>query len=173
MKPNSLFQYSKIRSSFTRATIIFSILALTGCAATNMLISPYDKITIQTSKDVNPDGSGRPSPIQVKIYQLSSRTTLDNLDFDKLFYRGSDFLSDELLHQSDFILQPNEELKNEIMLVSGVSYIAVIAAYRDIDSSRWKQIYKIKDTGYYTHKLKVTQAGLVDIPRSQKNSRSR
>lgn len=141
---------------------------LAGCAATNMIVAPYDKITLYASNKVNPDGAGRPSPIQIKIYQLSSRTTMDNLDFEKLFYKGSDFLSDELLQQSEFVLQPKEQFEHEIKLVSGVQHIAVLAAYRDIDSTRWKQIYSVSDRGYYSHKLNVTSTGLIDIPKSQK-----
>lgn len=166
MSKSSTIRYN--RAVTFAGAIYLLITLLTGCAATNYIVAPYDKLTVIASKDVNPDGSGRPSPIQVKVYQLTSRTTLDNLDFDKLFYRGEDFLSDELLDKKEFILQPKEEIKQEISLVSGVTHIAVLAAYRDIDATRWKHLYKINDTGYYSHKIVITQQGLVDIPKSNK-----
>lgn len=171
MQPNKRLFFGNVVANIAIAMAL--LIGFTGCAATNYIVSPYDKLTVIANKDVNPDGSGRPSPIQIKVYQLTSRTTLDNLDFDKLFYRGEDFLSDELLEQKEFILQPKEELKHEIALVSGVTHIAVLAAYRDIDSTRWKHLYKINDTGYYSHKLMVTQQGLVDVPKSQKKQQRR
>jgi type VI secretion system protein VasD len=159
--------------------LLFGIVLVSACSTTSKIWTPYDRVAITASKDVNPDGNQRPSPVQVKIYQLSSRTTFDNLDFDQLFYQGETLLSDQLLSQSSFMLQPKESITHEVALKETAAFVAVIAAYRDVDSARWKHIYDVKPYGHYTHKLVLGPNAIIEgeiveaKPRSQNEKRSR
>jgi type VI secretion system protein VasD len=132
---------------------IFFLLSLSACTTTGKLAAkvwkPYANITVNASDDVNPDKSGRPSPIQVKIYELNSRSTLDNLDFDRAFYSAKTLLSDELVSQHEITLQPGESLKHKVELNKTSKFIAVTASFIDIDNARWKHIYPIKSHGHY------------------------
>jgi|GEM_PF-904411 len=135
---------------------------LVGCGSvTSRVWTPYDKISMTASKNVNPDGNLRPSPIQVKVFELSSRTTFDNVDFEGLFYQGETLLSDELLSKATFTIQPKETLKHEILLNKQAKFVAILAAYRNIDSARWKHIYKVKPHGHYRHTITLGDNGII------------
>ncbi len=136
--------------------IIFCSIFIGACTVTAKVWTPYDKISITALNDVNPDGKDQPSPIQLKIYQLSSRSTFDNLDFGRAFYKADTLLSDQLLQQDELIFQPGETIKHEINLEKKVKFIAIIAGFIDIDNSRWKHIYKVKPHGHYNHYITLS-----------------
>jgi len=154
-------QIKPITTCFLSVVMAIALLNITGCSVTSRVWPPYDKISISADKNVNLDVDSRPSPVQVKIYELSSRTTFDNLDFDGLFNHPEAQLSDELLSKIVFFLQPNETLKHKIQMQKEASYIAVLAAYRDIDNVRWKHVYKVKSHGRYRHSITLSEDGII------------
>jgi type VI secretion system protein VasD len=123
---------------------------------------PYDEITIEASANVNPDGNNRPSPIQVKIYELSTRSTLDNLDFDRAFYSADTLLSDELLSEAEYTLQPGEIIEHTVPLQKSAKFIAITAGFIDIDNARWKHIYKVKSHGHYNHYITIGEKEIIE-----------
>ncbi|VAW45386.1 hypothetical protein MNBD_GAMMA03-1707 [hydrothermal vent metagenome] len=142
--------------------MLTTLLNIAGCTSvSNYVWTPYAKISIVADKDVNPDLNNRPSPVQIKIYELSSRTTFDNLNFDALFNHSEAQLSDELLTEATFFLQPGETLNHEITMQEQASYIAVLAAYRDIDNVKWRYLYKVEPQGYYWHNLILNNTGII------------
>lgn len=154
-----------------RVFTVFSLLIiylglLSSCTVTSKVWKPYDKILINTAKDVNQDANGQASPIQIKIYELSSRSTFDNLNFERAFYDAKTFLSDELLSEYDFTLQPKETLEHTINLQKTAKYVAILAGYIDIDNARWKHTYTVKSKSYQSHKITLNtlhiEAGHLD-----------
>ncbi len=142
-----------------------------GCTAPNYVWPPYDKITLYANPNVNPDDNNRPSPIRIKIYELAARTTFDNLDFQGLFINGSTLLSDELISEETFVIQPNETLSHKIGLSKAATHIAIVAAYRKIDEARWKHIYPVKSYGYYKHAIEFTNDA-IEIKKSERSNKS-
>lgn len=150
---------------FFSTVIIIAALNINGCAVTsavtNSVWPPYDKIDISANENVNFDLHNRPSPVQVKVYELSSRTTFDNLDFDGLFNHEEAQLKGELLSKTVFFLQPREHLKFKIDLQNKTAFIAILAAYRDIDNSKWKHVYRVKSHGHYRHTITLGSNGII------------
>jgi len=141
------------------ALLLFS---LASCATTSKIWKPYDRLSIQASDNLNPDGNQKPSPIQLKVYELSSRTTFDNQDFEGLFNNGKTLLSDELLSSKVLIVQPKELLEYQINLQEKTKFIAILAAYRNIDEARWKHIYAVKPHGHYKHDISLSANAIID-----------
>lgn len=133
---------------------------LAGCAVNRYVVTPYDDLTFFASPDLNPDDDGRASPIAVKVYQLTARTTFDNLDFDAAFSNADVVLSDELIVQSDLVLQPGGRQSLEIELDAETRFVAVTAAYRHIDRARWKLVLPVNGDWYYSHEITLTANGL-------------
>ncbi len=137
-----------------KALILIS-LVMSGCTVVKTVWKPYDEIELIATQDVNPDGNDRASPIQLRIYQLTSRTTVDNLEFDELYFNGEALLSDELLSLDEVILQPGESLSRKIALQDTAGFIAVVAAFRNLDTSKWKFVYDVHDYGHYRHPVTI------------------
>lgn len=170
MYPNciNIYLHSTKRSVWVLLRSIYMLgfsimlLSLSSCATTSKVWKPYDRLSIYASDNLNPDGNEKPSPIQLKVYELSSRTTFDNQDFAGLFNNGETLLSDELLSSKILIVQPREFLKHQINLQEKTKFIAILAAYRNIDEARWKHIYAVKPHGHYKHDISLGPNAIID-----------
>lgn len=93
---------------------------------------------IAVSTEVNPDINNRPSPIVIRIYQLKNLGTYTESDFYGLFEDYESVLGSDLLSTEQFHLNPGDMdtvIKN---IAPEAQYIAVIAAYRDLDRAMWR-----------------------------------
>ncbi len=135
--------------------------SITGCTTTAKVWKPYDNVTIESSKEINPDSNDRASPVQVKIYELTSRSTFDNLDFDRAFYNAKTLLSDEMVSSAEYTIQPSETIKHKIKLQKNSKFVAILAGFIDIDNSRWKHIYKVKSHGHYNHHISISGKSII------------
>jgi type VI secretion system protein VasD len=136
------------------------ILSLSGCSLAGKIWTPTDHLFFRADKNVNPDINQRPSPIQVKVYELSSRVTFDNLSFEQAFNQGDTLLGDELLSTIQFTIQPGEQNDFIIELQESVNFIAILAAYRHIDNADWKHAYEISPYSHTHHWITLTQSGI-------------
>jgi type VI secretion system protein VasD len=162
-------------SQILRALLVLSLSGLCGCSMISAIWPPYAKLTIIADKRMNPDINQRPSPVQIKVLELSSRNTFDNLDFESLFYQGKTLLSDELLSEVTLTIQPEETLLHRVNLHQESSFIAVLSAYRNIDGARWKHIYEVKPHGHYKHTITLTHNAIRagDIYNTKKTKRQK
>lgn len=114
------------------------LLALAGCSSTAKRVpSPY-VVELVASEDVNPDARGRPSPIQVTVYELASTNAFENRDFFALQENAQAALGAELAGSEQVVLSPGQtrEVARDGDLRARV--IGVVAAYRDLEQSRWR-----------------------------------
>lgn len=144
---------------------------VTACSMTRYVATPSDKITLKAEAEVNPDLEGRPSPISVKVYELSSRATFDALDFDKAWSNATVVLSDQLLSSAEFVLLPKQTKQHQIALRPNTTHIAIVAAYRDIDHAKWKRVYAVNSSWFYRHAVSLTANAVeVDGSSSEKDT---
>ncbi|MCH8506246.1 MAG: type VI secretion system lipoprotein TssJ [Ectothiorhodospiraceae bacterium] len=123
--------------------LLLVILILTACSMTRQVAPPVERLTLNAAEDVNPDGDGRPSPVMVRVLQLSSRTTLDNLDFDGAFDNAEVLVGDDLLAVKTLMLQAGESRLLRMPLERETSHMAVTAGFRQIEQARWKLVYPV------------------------------
>ncbi len=141
-----------LRSSLLYALLATFILNSTGCSKVSIPFMKDEEVEkkpvftyleFETSKDVNPDSNNRPSPIVVRIHELSSRTVFDNNDFFALYESPGKILGPDMLSQEEFEFNPGKKLEHKISLNKNTKYIGVLAAYRDIGNARWRALIKV------------------------------
>ena len=88
--------------------------------------------------NVNPDASGRPSPIVVRIYELKSVAAFNRADFFSLYEREKEQLGPDLVSRDELPLMPGAKPQAITTLRSDTRYVGVIAAFRDIERARWR-----------------------------------
>lgn len=93
---------------------------------------------IAVSAEVNPDINNRPSPIVVRIFELKNLGNYTESDFYDLFENYESVLGGDLLASEQFHLKPGDTHTLENSLATETKYIAVIAAFRDINRAMWK-----------------------------------
>jgi type VI secretion system protein VasD len=127
----------------------FSLLFLVmGCSTMNKIVPPSTDLIINVSKNVNPDTSERPSPVVMKIFELSSRTIFDTQDFFSLYDTPEKILGPDLLKKDELELQPDSIQQYKMSLNRNTRYVGVVVAYRNIDQARWRAVIEVDPTGY-------------------------
>jgi type VI secretion system protein VasD len=96
--------------------------------------------TVTATPQVNPDARKRPSPVLVRVYELKADTAFVNADFMSLYQGDSTTLAADIVYREEFMLQPGETRKLDRLLDDKSRFVAVVAAYRDIEKARWRAI---------------------------------
>jgi len=128
-----------MRHAFNRQTlVIMSLVCLlfAGCAGER---PPSAQVHISASSDLNPDASGRPSPIVVKLFALRSTDGFNNARFRELYENTADTLGIDLVNQVEFQVLPGQESDlDELTFGMEARYIGLLAAFRDLDNAVWR-----------------------------------
>ncbi len=96
------------------------------------------QINLAVDVNANPDSRGRASPVVARMLELKSLATFQSTDFFSLFDHEKDALGSELVAKEEFLLQPGENQQFTRELQPDTRFVAVLAAYRDIERSRWR-----------------------------------
>ena len=126
-----------LRSTFQ---VLIVVAGLAACASPPP--PPPKPTIIQATIDVrpstNPDPRGRPSPVVLRFYELKSLAPFSSADFFSLFDRDKEVLAAELVAREEYQLTPGENRQFERKLQPETRYIAVIAAFRDLERAQWR-----------------------------------
>ena len=95
-------------------------------------------LTVAAQPDVNPDASGRPSPIVLRVYQLKDDAAFRDADFFAIFDKEQATLAASLVGRQEFELGPGEQHRLDYALSGDTKFIAAVAAFRDIRNAEWR-----------------------------------
>lgn len=98
---------------------------------------PRVVIRIKSAEDINPDISGRPSPMVVRIYSLRSDGIFNNADFFALYEKDSVILGDTMTSREELEISPGDSMELEKEYDLKTTHVGVLAAYRDLDNAIW------------------------------------
>jgi type VI secretion system protein VasD len=104
-------------------------------------------MTIAVSADVNPDASGRPSPVVVRVYQLRTDAAFRSADFFALFEDDQKALGSELISRDEFTMAPSERKTMDVTVSGETRFVGAIAAFRDIRNAQWRVLVPATDKG--------------------------
>jgi type VI secretion system protein VasD len=109
---------------------------------------PVLTLTIAGAADQNPDPAGRPSPVAVRVYQLSGTAKFSQSDVFALKDNELKTLgSEEAAGSQEYLIAPGDTKTVTINLKPMVSAIGVAVMYRDIDRSSWRASESAKPNG--------------------------
>ena len=118
---------------------IVMLAALTACASGPPKPTKA-RMTVIAQADVNPDATGRPSPIVVRVYQLQQDAKFANADFFALFDDEQQALGADLLARDEITLAPGERKEVPVEVKGEAKFLGAIAAFRDIRNSQWRAL---------------------------------
>ncbi len=124
-------------------TLIIALLmtaVISGCFSKDPPPAPATIINAEVlaSDVINPDGEGRPSPIVVRLYELKNLGTFNTIEFFPLYNEEAATLGDDLVYREEFSLIPGGKKLYTRTPAADTQYLAVIAAFRNIDQATWK-----------------------------------
>jgi type VI secretion system protein VasD len=128
--------------SLTSACLLMAVLVAPACKTVPIKPSNVSKskVALTASADVNPDVSGKPSPVVVRVYQLKGDAAFAGADFFALFDDEMKVLGQELIGRDEYVLTPAERRTVELVVPKTAKFVGVIAAFRDIRNSQWRVV---------------------------------
>lgn len=135
-----------------------AVLIMTGCGKgvpPPIVIAPPPKpapaaLTIAASADANPDATGRPSPVVVRVYQLKGDAAFSGAEFFPLFDDDQKVLGAELISRDEYVLAPSEQRIVEVAVSDDARFVGAIAAFRDIRNAEWRVLVPAARNGMMT-----------------------
>jgi type VI secretion system protein VasD len=100
-------------------------------------------LTLKAAADVNPSAVGLPSPVVVRVYQLSGVTAFAETDFFQLQQDAAGALGDELVGSEDFVMAPGAVQIYQRELGDEVRFVGITAAFRDINAGMWRSFQPV------------------------------
>lgn len=119
------------------------------------------KTSVTAVENLNPDYQGRPSPVNIIVFQLVSADAFEQADFFSLFDPEAAVLGGDMLVRTQILLQPGEEREWVAEFQKETRFVGVIAAYRDIENAQWRSSMELPKKGligrfFKKNKLRIT-----------------
>ncbi|APC90026.1 type VI secretion system lipoprotein TssJ [Vibrio parahaemolyticus] len=144
-----------------KSFLLFIFLVLMGCSAANLVVDPYADLEITANHNINPDSNGRPSPVVVHVFELTSKTLFESQDFFSIYEEHEKVLGPDLVNKYEISLTPGQKEIYQASMSPKTEYLGIVAAFRDIENSNWRQVIKVDKTGYNTYQISLEDLSLV------------
>jgi len=95
-------------------------------------------VEVVVASDVNPDRSGRPSPVALSVLQLKTADAFLNADFFAAADPASPVLAADVVGREEITVQPGETRTWPVKVNAAATRIGVVAAFRDIEKAAWR-----------------------------------
>jgi type VI secretion system protein VasD len=129
------------------------------------------ELRVEAAADVNPNAHGSGAPVVLRIYELKGLSSFNGADFFALYDKDQASLGGDLARKRELLLRPGEKQTLILEPEEGTAYFAALAAFRNLNSSRWRVSAPIlpHQTNIYELKLGGTQMSVaaVAVPTSQ------
>lgn len=119
--------------------LLFVVIPLSGCSYFMSDLTKVD-LRIVATGDVNPDDNGRPSPVVVRVVELSSPSVFESSEFFALYQDEAQTLGSDLIATEEFEFKPGDVQDLKFALKPESSYVGIIAAYRQLDRVNWRMV---------------------------------
>lgn len=126
-----------------RYIFLLVLFLLAGCTSNGSHEPRPLPTTIVSNSNINPNYEGRPSPLVVVVYQLSSTAAFDSLDFLELYRQAKTSLDADLISKDEFEIAPNQTKNFMLFIDAKTQYLGIIGAFSQVDSSIWRQKIKL------------------------------
>lgn len=116
---------------------------------------PKATLIVAARPDVNPDASGRPSPVVVRVYQLKSDSAFAGAGFSSLFDDERKVLGPDLIARDEYELVPGERKTLELGPPPEMRFLAAAAAFHDVRNSTWHTLLPVPKSGLGNTRVEV------------------
>ena len=112
-------------------------------------------VNLRASQNINPDDSGRASPLRLRFYELKSLSVFNSADFFSLYDHDKEVLATDLVMREEIQVEPGIQKNFTRKPGQGTTFIAVLAPYRDIDHATWRASMEIRSNETTDVELKL------------------
>lgn len=137
--------WMRIRKTTWSAAALAAALALAACSSAPKPPPPTTiRLTVIGAKALNPDPSGRPSPVMLRLYQLGPSDAFANADFFQVMDQDKATLGPTLLDRQELAAQPDNRQTVTIQPKPDVKTLAIAAAFRAYEEAGWRALQPVE-----------------------------
>ena len=137
--------WMRIRKTTWSAAALAAALALAACSSAPKPPPPTTiRLTVVGAKALNPDPSGRPSPVMLRLYQLGPSDAFANADFFQVMDQDKATLGPTLLDRQALAVQPDGRQTVTIQPKPDVKTLAIAAAFRAYEEAGWRALQPVE-----------------------------
>jgi type VI secretion system protein VasD len=129
-----------LRLLFWLPILAASFLLLAGCPKEPVRVN----VALAAASNVNPDPSGQPLSVVVRIYQLKDPGRLETADYYAILKSDKETLSDDFLDRQERVIQPGSREILEIKTNPLAAYLGVVALFRNPSGDTWRKIVPLR-----------------------------
>jgi type VI secretion system protein VasD len=122
------------------ATVLFG---LAGCAKLFGPRATVVDVDLRASTGLNPDATGRASPLRLRFYELKSISVFNSADFFSLYDRDKEVLGADIVVREEIQVEPGAQRSFTRKPAPDTKFIAVLAPYRDLDHAKWRAAMEV------------------------------
>lgn len=108
---------------------------------------------IVAAANLNPSATGRPSPLALRVFELSAATAFNKADFMPLWQADLTTLGEELLAREEVFLAPGETRPLQKVLNADTRFVGVFGVFREFQRATWRAIAPV--TPGKQHRLSI------------------
>ena len=139
------------------------MLALTLIPLLNGCSSSRISLEVASLPNVNPDSSGRPSPLIIKMYEMRNDMAFRQGDFQTLFMEPMKVLGADLVAVDELLFVPGEARTVEYVPMPETRYIGVLAGFRQMERARWRCVIPVNPENKSLIRLELNDTSLTII----------
>ena len=102
------------------------------------------RITTATDNRLNLDSHNRATPIVMRVYILKNLSAFNSADFFSLYEKDQQTLGDAVVWREEMTLKPGEIRRLDPRDPGEGKFVAVLAAFRNIDRAAWRSYVQIE-----------------------------
>lgn len=137
--------------TISKFMVVFLLITLSiGCTVKPEEDNVDFTYQITASHDINPNINGQPSPVLVRVYQLSNNVNFNNASYDALFDNEHSALGAEFISINEYLVHPNTSNPVQLQISKNVKYLGVAVGYRSIDMVNWRAVVAVPEEHFWS-----------------------
>lgn len=126
---------------FLPILLSFSLLACADAPEKPAPVPPtLVNLQINSASLINPDASGKASPVMLRIYELREQSNFAGADFFTLFEKEQATLAADLARKQELWIRPGERKTLQIEPAADARMLGFFAAFRKLDNAQWRGV---------------------------------
>ena len=118
---------------------VIAMFLLLGCPKEPARVS----MALVAEPNLNPDSSGQPLSVVVRVYQLKDKGRLETADYNSVWKSDRETLSDDFLDRQERVVQPDAQEMLEIKANPMAAYLGVVALFQNPVGDTWRKVIPI------------------------------
>ena len=146
--------------------LCYVVVLLSGCSTVNSSVGGFFnmdtdlEIKFKVDADINPDDNRKPSPLFVRMYQLTSTKMFSRANFIDLYEKGNEVLGADMISVHKLRrIKPGESRDENFVLNKETRYIGLYAEFLQYKKSGYKLLIPVVPTNVVGTSEKVLISG--------------